>query len=179
MGLRECSRNLYLRPSVLGIIRYTLHVPSLAWFPFSPFPCLSSLVCVPFGDRSCISCVFAAICQCVTCPLLSFHKVFSRAETFDFTQSAGLPFCALPFCIVCEDLKLMPSLCSSFFCICETVGAENRSQENLKRIWCKVSSFHRHSCHPLRVSIHRSCTLLEALWEVWLHFSLDFCPVVD
>ena len=177
MGLRECSRNLYLRPSVLGIIRYTLHVPSLAWFPFSPFPCLSSLGCVPFGDRSCISCVFAAICQCVTCPLLSFHKVFGRAETFDFTQSAGLPLCALPFCIVCEDSKLMPSLCSSFFWICETADMENRSQKNVKRIWCSVkfpSTFM--SLPPL---IHHSCTLLEALWEVWLHFSLDFCPVVE
>lgn len=89
------------------------------------------------------------VCQCVTCPLLSFHEVFSRAETFDFTQSAGLPFCALPFCIVCEDSKLMPKLRSRFFWICETVGTENRSQENLKRIWCKVSSFHPHSCHPL------------------------------
>ena len=164
---------------MLGIIRYALQVPSLAWCPFRRFPRFRSLGCVPFGDRSCISCVFAAICQCVTCPLLSFHKVFGRAETFDFTQSAGLPFCALPFCIVCEDSKLMPSLGSSFLWICETVGPENRSQKNVKRIWCKVSSFHRHSCHPLCFSIHRSCTLLEALWEVWLHFSLDFCPVVD
>ena len=79
-------------------------------------------------------CLQVFVCQCVMCPLLSFHKVFTRAETFDFTQSAGLPFCALPFCIVCEDSKLMPSLCSIFFSICETVGTEKRSQKTLKRI---------------------------------------------
>ena len=36
-GLGECSWTMFLRPSVLGVIRCALHVPSLAWCPFRPF----------------------------------------------------------------------------------------------------------------------------------------------
>lgn len=77
--------------------------------------------------------MFASICVPVSGVSSAFvHKVFTRAETFDFTQSTVLPFCALPFYIVCEDSKVMSRFCVILYCLCETFGMENMSQKNLK-----------------------------------------------